>query len=85
MGTPDQAGNGALAVQAMMGQLDQLGGQVQQVAAIMDHMAAPVEIIRDDDGNPIGTRKGGQQQRIIRDSRNRIGGAVTVNAPGGAP
>ncbi len=88
MGTPDQAGNGALAVQAMMGQLDQLGGQVQQVAAmvqaVMDHMAAPVEVLRDENENPIGIRKGGQQQRIIRDSRNRIGGAVTVNAPGGA-
>lgn len=70
---------------AMIDQIRSLAEQVRMVGEMVAHidakMNAPVEVLRDEMGRPIGTRRAGQVQMIQRGPDGRVIGTAPV-APG---
>lgn len=76
---------GMMMMSRMIDQLNQMQmGQaslMQAFNALQARMSAPAEIVRDAMGRPVGVRKAGQFQEIVRDGTGMIAGTAPAQQP----
>lgn len=82
---PQAPDTGMMLMSRMMARLDVMeigqANMLRALHALQAQMTAPTEIIRDPTGRPIGVRKAGQVQEIVRGADGLITGAVPAQQP----